>query len=574
MPVFNGTSANNTINGSNQADELNGFAGHDTLNGGGGADTLVGGEGNDVYITDGLDTLIELAGEGTDEVRAAVSFTLPEHFENLRLQGSAAINGTGNAANNTLWGNSGANVLNGGGGNDTMRGAAGDDIYITDGGDTLIETAGQGTDEVRSSASYTLLNHFENLVLTGSASINGSGNTANNVITGNAGDNVLNGGAGIDTLQMTATAPYQASVNLTTGVGTGNGNDTLLNFENVRGTEQSDVITGNAGNNHIDGAGGSDEIFATSGIDTIVGGEGNDLIRFDLTGAAVVNLATGSYSLGAAGQGTLSSITHAAGSPSNDVIVGNADRNHLYGGAGDDTMSSGGGDFDVVFGGAGADRLIAEGGIVTMSGDHDFWSTLDDDAADVFEIRPQAGSITIDDFQLGVDKLDLTGFGFDQNGVSLNWTASASYKPLGLELKLVGQGEVTILLQGVTSGQPTKLTMGDMVGGSAALLPPAPTYPPGYGANGVADVWVIDPFHIFQNLQGEFNIVGFEDGLDLVDLRALDLNGTAPYWSGWVYDYGPNDQTRMEFWGLNGEAIAINLMGHSYFNIDSTDVLL
>ena len=41
---------------------------------------------------------------------------------------------------------------------------------------------------------------MENLTLTGTAAINGTGNAGNNVITGNSGNNILNGGAGIDTL--------------------------------------------------------------------------------------------------------------------------------------------------------------------------------------------------------------------------------------------------------------------------------------------------------------------------------------------------------------------------------------
>ena len=42
--------------------------------------------------------------------------------------------------------------------------------------------------------------NVENLTLTGSAVINATGNTLNNVLTGNAAANVLNGGAGNDSL--------------------------------------------------------------------------------------------------------------------------------------------------------------------------------------------------------------------------------------------------------------------------------------------------------------------------------------------------------------------------------------
>jgi Ca2+-binding RTX toxin-like protein len=47
---------------------------------------------------------------------------------------------------------------------------------------------------------YTLGSNLENLTLTGTGAINGTGNTLNNKITGNSANNILNGGAGNDTL--------------------------------------------------------------------------------------------------------------------------------------------------------------------------------------------------------------------------------------------------------------------------------------------------------------------------------------------------------------------------------------
>src|SRR4029453_5668316 len=171
------------------------------LAGGADADTLRGGPGNDSYAVDNAqDSVVEMAGEGADTVLSSIGYTLRANVENLGLTGTGAVNATGNALANTLTGNSGANVLDGGAGADSMSGGAGYDTYrIHKGGDVVSEAAGMGVDSVSSSISYTLGANVENLTLTGSASINATGNALANVLQGNAGPNVLNGGAGVDT---------------------------------------------------------------------------------------------------------------------------------------------------------------------------------------------------------------------------------------------------------------------------------------------------------------------------------------------------------------------------------------
>ena len=133
------------------------------------ANVLTGGLGNDIYIVGAGDTVVETLNEGTDLVNSSVTFALSDNVENLTLTGSAVINGTGNALANTINGsaNSAANVLAGG---------ANSDIYVVGDGDTVIENFNEGTDTVQSAVTFTLGDNVENLTLTGSAVINGTGN--------------------------------------------------------------------------------------------------------------------------------------------------------------------------------------------------------------------------------------------------------------------------------------------------------------------------------------------------------------------------------------------------------------
>lgn len=200
--IIIGNGSSNTLNGGQGNDNLRGEAGADTLNGGLGADTMSGGIGDDTYVVDNtLDVVIEVTNREIDEVVSSVSYVLPVNVEYLTLNGMTAVNGTGNIADNRLTGNAANNVLNGGLGADWMGGMAGNDTYVVDNAnDMVFEFAAQGTDTVLSSISFTLWPNIENLTLTGTAAINGTGNTLNNTITGNAAANILIGGAGKDTL--------------------------------------------------------------------------------------------------------------------------------------------------------------------------------------------------------------------------------------------------------------------------------------------------------------------------------------------------------------------------------------
>jgi Ca2+-binding RTX toxin-like protein len=255
---------------------------------------MEGGVGNDTYLVDSSgDVVTELANAGTDTVRSSVSYTLGVNIENLVLNGTTDINGTGNSANNIIAGNSGNNTLDGGTGIDTMAGAAGDDTYLVDNPTDLVtEAVDEGIDTVRSSASYALGSNIENLILTGSGAVNATGNSLDNTITGNASNNTLDGGAGVDTMAGGGGNDTYLVDNFADHVneGFGAGTDTILssssytlgaNIENLILTDTSAInATGNSLDNIIAGSTGDNILDGGAGVDILTGQGGADTFAF------------------------------------------------------------------------------------------------------------------------------------------------------------------------------------------------------------------------------------------------------------------------------------------------------
>jgi Ca2+-binding RTX toxin-like protein len=210
-----GSAVANTLSGGEGRDTLLGLAGNDILYGGAGAaNQMQGGAGDDLYIVSAVgDSLVELAGEGTDSVQTSLSgFKLAAEIENLTYTGAAAFTGQGNALGNVITGGTARDLLLGYAGNDTLIGGSGaanelygglgDDTYVLSAaGDTIVEVAGQGHDRVLTSMSTHILKaNVEDLTYTGSGAFTGTGNADANAITGGAGADVLKGLGGDDVL--------------------------------------------------------------------------------------------------------------------------------------------------------------------------------------------------------------------------------------------------------------------------------------------------------------------------------------------------------------------------------------
>jgi Ca2+-binding RTX toxin-like protein len=197
--------ANINGGGNGLANTLTGNAGNNVLNGGGGVDRMVGGLGNDTYYVDNFgDMTIELAGQGTDLVMASVGFALrdkSQFIENLTLDGTGHIYGTGNGLANTITGNAGNNGLNGAWGNDTLIGGAGNDIFRDDAGNDIF-TGGTGADTFffLSAGESDRITDFENGIDTMTIGL-GVTSFANITVTDSGADAILTFGTNTVTLE-------------------------------------------------------------------------------------------------------------------------------------------------------------------------------------------------------------------------------------------------------------------------------------------------------------------------------------------------------------------------------------
>jgi Ca2+-binding RTX toxin-like protein len=203
----------------------------------------------------------------------------------------------GNAGADGLDGGAGNDVLNGGIGADTMIGGLGNDTYYVDThSDIVTEDASAGTDRILSSVTLTLPANVENLTLTGTAAINGTGNALANVIIGNAAANRLTGGGGNDALH---------------------------------GADGNDIIVGGGGNDTLDGGAGADQFLfnttpnATTNHDNILAySVADDTIALDQT------IFTGLPTLG-----TLDASAFYAGTSAHDAddrIIYNSATGNIY----------------------------------------------------------------------------------------------------------------------------------------------------------------------------------------------------------------------------------------------------
>jgi Ca2+-binding RTX toxin-like protein len=342
MTIFNGDDNDNVLGGNFDNDILNGNGGNDTLVGSQGADVMNGGsdfdtvdysrslgkDGNGAFI--GVNVFLDDPSTG-----AGIGFG--GHAEGDTYSSIERV--IGSQFGDTITGNSFDNRLDGGNGDDVLKGFGGnDDLFGGLGDDTL------------------------------------SGDEGNDILIGAEGADKLVGGGGIDTADYRdSLSSERIVVNLATNFGNDGDaqGDTFEGIENVFGTLEGDLITGDGvanlllgdgGDDFLSGGEGNDTLDGQSDADQMVGGNGNDTFVVQEKGDTVSELFTlGTDTVRSSidfnlnnttiVQGNVENLTltgtqdtQATGNTLNNVLTGNSGDNRLVGNGGADTMRGGAGD--------------------------------------------------------------------------------------------------------------------------------------------------------------------------------------------------------------------------------------
>jgi Ca2+-binding RTX toxin-like protein len=338
-----GSALADRLKGTSLANGISGLAGDDLIEGGGAGDKLAGGEGVDTlsYRTSSGGVTVNIATNNADGGNAAGDVI--SGFENI----------LGSALSDSLAGNASANIIEGGAGGDTLAGAAGSDTlsYAHSGSGVSIDLATRLT--TGGDAAGDVISDFENMIgskfgdrLIGNSQANVIlGGNGNDWISGGGGGDNLAGGLGLDTVSYLGSSKGVV-VNLTTNTASGGhaDGDLISGFENIQGSELSDILTGSTAANRIAGGAGGDMIEGGNGADALIGGGGIDTLSYDTSRAGVsIDLGSNLANGGDAAGDKISGFENIIGSAFSDTLKGGSSANFLEGGKGADILDGRGG---------------------------------------------------------------------------------------------------------------------------------------------------------------------------------------------------------------------------------------
>lgn len=222
------------------------------------------------------------------------------------------------------------------------------------------------------------------------------------------------------------------------GVGSGTGSDTV--------TPQTSNVTIHGGSGDLTFVGGTGDasVEGGSGSVTLFGGAGGGVFKGGAAGDNLLKAGEGPTTLYGGGS---NSVLYAGGNVSdvlyagegNQTLVGSLStgNNIFFGGPGNDVIDGGVGN-DLFFAGSGAESLLGGGGQNT----YEFLASMTSASA----------SVSIGDFQVGQDRLIISGYGTSTDDVYNNKTVSA-----GSTILTLGDG-TKVVLTGITNLDRGSLT--------------------------------------------------------------------------------------------------------------------
>ena len=333
-----GSSFDDILIGNGQSNAIAGLAGNDLLIGNAGNDTLDGGADIDTASYRRASAAVSISLELGSASDGMGGLDTLKNIENI-IGSQFADLLIGNDQANTILGGDGNDIIDGKEGSDRLFGETGNDRLLSSAGNDLLDGGADidtvnyekdpkgvivNIDETKgySNTAYPIdieptfsiepgtaldgfgstdtLRNLENItgsayddVLIGNSLKNTiTGLDGNDLLIGNGGDDILDGGNGTDTVsyrRSVNSANIGVSVDLSTGVGFDgiNGLDTLINIEDIIGSQFADRLTGSNqantvlggdGKDIIDGKEGNDRLFGENGKDEISGGSGDDFL--------------------------------------------------------------------------------------------------------------------------------------------------------------------------------------------------------------------------------------------------------------------------------------------------------
>jgi Ca2+-binding RTX toxin-like protein len=288
------------------------------------------------------------------------------YIANFSLTGQQIGSGAASTGDDYLIGGDGNDILYGNGGHDTLEGGNDNDLLDAGTGNDTLSGDG-GTDTLYGGDGDDILDGGLNKDI----SYGGAGVDVFN-LTGNVFADDVYGGADVDFLDLSGFSGSQGFVvNLLletysfspNGFGA-NGTYVLESVDRVIGSNNSDLMTGDALGNVLFGNNGDDTLNGGLGADVVTGGDGNDTIYVN-NSADIVNefngqgtfdrvIASNSYTLGVG----VAVERFVASNPAGTIAInltGNALAQSTTGNAGANILSTGGGAADTLTGLAGAD---------------------------------------------------------------------------------------------------------------------------------------------------------------------------------------------------------------------------